>query len=48
MLPTVIYLVRAIRRALKKTSRGLFIVADDFSQALDQSRAARRRYPAAE
>jgi hypothetical protein len=42
------YLVRAVRRALRKTGRGLFIVADVFDQALDQSRAARRRYPAAE
>jgi hypothetical protein len=48
MLPTVIYLARAIGRALKKTGRGLFIVADAFTQALDQGRAARRRYPAAE
>lgn len=48
MLPTVIYLARAIGRALKKTGRGLFIVADAFTQALDQGRDARRRYPAAE
>jgi len=48
MLPTVIYLVRAVRRALRKTGRGLFIVADSVNQALEQGHDVRRRYPAAE
>ncbi len=48
MLPTVIYLLEALRRALKKTGRGLFIVADSFGEAMDHWRAARRKYPFAE
>jgi hypothetical protein len=48
MLPTVIYLIHSVRRALKKTGRGLFILAETLNEALDQSRAARRKYPAAE
>jgi hypothetical protein len=48
MLPTVIYLVKALRRALRKSGRGLFIIADSFDEALNQSHAARRKYPFAE
>jgi hypothetical protein len=48
MLPTVIYVLHAVRRAFKKTGRGLFIVADVLNVAMDQSRAVRRKYPAAE
>ena len=48
MLPTVIYLLQAIRRALKKTGRGLFIVADAFGEAMRDWRSAKRKYPFAE
>ena len=48
MLPTVIYLLEALRRALKKTGRGLFIVADSFGEAMADWRAAARKYPFAE
>ena len=39
MLPTVIYLLEALRRALKKSGRGLFIVADIFREAMHDWRA---------
>jgi hypothetical protein len=48
MLPTVIYLLHAIRRALKKTGRGLSMVADTLPEALADWRAAARKYPFAE
>jgi hypothetical protein len=48
MLPTVIYLLEALRRALKKSGRGLFIVADAFQEAMHGWRAAKRKYPFAE
>jgi hypothetical protein len=48
MLPTVIYLLEAIRRALKKSGRGLFIVADSFREAMDDWRKAKQKYPFAE
>jgi hypothetical protein len=48
MLPTVIYLLEALRRALKKSGRGLFIVADAFQEAMHDWRAAKRKYPFAE
>jgi len=45
MLPTVIYLLEALRRALKKSGRGLFIVVDALREAMHDWRAARRKYP---
>ncbi len=48
MLPTVIYLIDAIRRALKRGERNLFIVADAFHEAMEDWRAAGRKYPFAE
>ena len=48
MLPTVILLIDAIRRALKKSGRGLFMIADVFREAMGQWRAAQRKYPFAE
>jgi hypothetical protein len=48
MLPTVIYVIEALRRALKKSGRGLFIVADAFREAMHDWRAAKRKYPFAE
>jgi hypothetical protein len=48
MLPTVIYLIEAIRRAMKNAGRNLSIFADAFDEAIDQSDAARRKYPLAD
>jgi hypothetical protein len=48
MLPTVIYLLEALRRALKKSGRGLFLVADAFGEAMHDWRASGKKYPFAE
>jgi hypothetical protein len=48
MLPTIIYLLEALRRALKKSGRGLFLVADAFDEAMHDWRAAGKKYPFAE
>jgi hypothetical protein len=48
MLPTVIYLLEAIRRALKKSSRGMFMLVDVFGEAKEDWRKAKRKYPFAE
>jgi len=48
MLPTVIVLIDAIRRALKKSGRGLFMIVDVFQEAMSHWRAAQRKYPFAE
>jgi hypothetical protein len=48
MLPTVIYLLEALRRALKKSGRGLFMLAGVFREAMHDWRAAKRKYPFAE
>ena len=48
MLPTVIYLIEAIRRALKKSGRGVFMLIDVFGEAMDDWRKAQRKYPFAE
>jgi hypothetical protein len=45
MLPTMIYLLEALRRALKKSGRGLFIVAESFGEAMQDWRDAKRKYP---
>jgi hypothetical protein len=45
MLPTVIYLLEALRRALKKSGRGLFIVSAAWSEAMQDWRDAKRKYP---
>jgi len=48
MLPTVIYLIEAIRRALKKSGRCVFMLIDVFGEAMDDWRKAKRKYPFAE
>ncbi len=48
MLPVVIYLVEVIRRALKKSGRGVFMLAEVFTEAMDDWRKAKRKYPSAE
>ena len=40
MLPTVIYLLEAIRRALKKSGRGMFMLVDVFGEAGRHTRSA--------
>ena len=48
MIPTLIYVLGAIRRALRKAGRTMFMVADVFFEALEQTHAARKKYPFAE
>jgi hypothetical protein len=48
MLPTVIYLLEAIRRALKKSGRGVFLLVDVFGEAMADWRESQRKYPFAE
>jgi hypothetical protein len=48
MLPTIIFVLDAIRRALKKSGRGLSILADAFGEALDRRREMQPRWPFAE
>ena len=48
MLPTVIYLLEAIRRALKKSGRGMFMLVDVFGEAMADWRKTKRKYPFAE
>lgn len=48
MLPTVIYLLDALRRALQKSGRGLSMVAKVFTEAMEHRRRAARKYPFAE
>jgi hypothetical protein len=47
-LPVIIHLVEIIRRAVKKSGRGLFLFADAFGEALRDWREAGRKYPFAE
>jgi hypothetical protein len=46
MLPTVIYLLEAIRRALKKSGRGASMIAGAFAEAMEDWRNT--KYPFAE
>lgn len=48
MIPTLLHVINAIRRALKRANQGLSLVADAFSEAMDDCHAARRKYPFAE
>ena len=48
MLPTVIYLLEAIRRALKNSGRGLSMLIDVLGEAKEDWRRAGRKYPFAE
>ena len=48
MLPTLIYLLKYLRRALNKSGRGLSIVAGAFREAMSDWRNAKRKYPFAE
>jgi hypothetical protein len=48
MLPIVIHLLDAIRRALKKSGRGLLMLIDVFGEAMADWRKAKSKYPFAE
>ena len=48
MLTIAIYVIGSIRRALKKTGRGMSMVAEAFEEAIEQTDAARRKYPFAD
>lgn len=48
MLPIIIYLLDALRRALKKSGRGVFMLIDVFGEAMEDWRKAKRKYPFAE
>jgi hypothetical protein len=47
-LPVIIYLLEIIRRAAKKSGRGLFLIAGAFGEAMRDWREAGRKYPFAE
>ena len=44
MIPTVIYVVAAIRRAFNKIGRGLSMLADVYAETQGMRRAAHRKY----
>ena len=48
MLAMILYLLQALRRAAKKSGRGLFMVTEAFHEAMDDWREAKRKYPFAE
>ena len=48
MLPIIIHLLEALRRALNKSGRGLSLIADAFQEAMQDWRKAHRRYPFSE
>jgi len=48
MLPIIIHLIEALRRALNKSGRGLSLIAAAFHEAMNDWRKANRKYPFAE
>jgi hypothetical protein len=44
MLPTMIYVLRALRRALQKFGRGLLLVGEVVSEAQEARRTSRHRH----
>jgi hypothetical protein len=48
MLPIILHLIEALRRALKKSGCGLSLIAAAFHEAMDDWRKANRKYPFAE
>ena len=48
MLATIILIVDAIIRALKKGDRALSMIAEVYGEALEQWRKAKRKWPFAE
>jgi hypothetical protein len=45
MLPIIIHLIEALRRALSKSGRGLSMLAESFHEAMQNWRKAHRKYP---
>ena len=45
MLPIIIHLIEALRRALSKSGRGLSILAETFHEAMRDWRKAARKHP---
>jgi hypothetical protein len=45
MLPIVIDLVEAIRRALRKSGRGASMIVSAFAEAMEDWRRTKRKYP---
>jgi hypothetical protein len=48
MLPIIIHLLKALRRALNKSGRGLSLLVETFHEAMDDWRKSQRKYPFAE
>ena len=48
MLPIIIHLIEALRRALSKSGRGLSLLAEAFHEAMQNWRKAARKHPFAE
>lgn len=44
MLPTLVYVIDAIRRALQKARRGMFMLADSFVEGQEFRRTMRAKY----
>jgi hypothetical protein len=45
MLSIIVVLLDALRRALNKSGRGLFMLAGAFAEAMEDWRRTRRKYP---
>jgi hypothetical protein len=45
MLPILIHLIKALRRALNKSGRGLSLLAQSFHEAMGDWREAARKHP---
>jgi|DewCreStandDraft_4_1066084.scaffolds.fasta_scaffold14938_6 hypothetical protein len=45
MLTFIVYVIDRIRRFLKRTARGMRLVAEGFADAQEMRRAAERKYP---
>ena len=48
MLPIIMHLIRALRRALSKSGRAMSLTAEAFHEAMDNWRKAARKHPFAE
>ena len=48
MLPIIIHIIRALRRALSKGGRAMSLTAASFHEAMDDWRKAARKHPFAE
>ena len=44
MLPTAVYVIKTIIRAIKKTGRGMAIVAESYFEAQDFRRTTKGKY----